>query len=57
VKILGVQGEAIAKYGTEFFPTPADTIHLFVESIRGAIGRGEDPRLLPNKTVEVNFWV
>ncbi|MFM2025873.1 MAG: hypothetical protein RLZZ339_586 [Cyanobacteriota bacterium] len=57
VKILGVQGEAIAKYGTEFFPTPADTIHLFVESIRGAIGRGEDPRLLPNQTVEVNFWV
>jgi phenylpropionate dioxygenase-like ring-hydroxylating dioxygenase large terminal subunit len=57
VKILGIQGETIAKYGREFFPTPADTIHLFVESIRAAIGRGEDPRLLPHKTVEVNFWV
>ncbi|QIR40045.1 aromatic ring-hydroxylating dioxygenase subunit alpha [Tolypothrix sp. PCC 7910] len=57
IKILGIQGEAIAKYGTQFFNTPADTIHVFVESIRTAISRGEDPRLLPNQSVKVTFWV
>lgn len=57
VKILGIQGDAIAKYGTEFCHTPADTIHVFVESIITAISRGEDPRLLPKKSVNVTFWV
>ncbi len=57
VEILGIQGEAIAKYGTQFSNTPADTIHVFVESIRGAIARGEDPRSLPNQSVNVTFWV
>ncbi|MBW4562410.1 MAG: aromatic ring-hydroxylating dioxygenase subunit alpha [Mojavia pulchra JT2-VF2] len=57
IEILGVQGEAIAKYGTQFSNTPADTIHVFVESIRAAISRGEDPRLLPNQSVNITFWV
>ncbi|OUL34409.1 phenoxybenzoate dioxygenase [Nostoc sp. T09] len=57
IEILGIQGEAIAKYGTQFSHTPADTIHVFVESIRGAIARGEDPRSLPNQSVKVIFWV
>lgn len=57
VEILGIQGEAIAKYGTQFYNTPADTIHIFVESIIAAISRGEDPRLLPNQSVKVTFWV
>ncbi|NET02732.1 MAG: aromatic ring-hydroxylating dioxygenase subunit alpha [Sphaerospermopsis sp. SIO1G1] len=57
VKILAVQGETIFKYGTQFYNTPADTIHVFVESIIQAIERGEDPRLLPNKSVNVSFWV
>jgi phenylpropionate dioxygenase-like ring-hydroxylating dioxygenase large terminal subunit len=57
VEILGIQGEAIVKYGTQFANTPADTIHLFVESIRTAISRGEDPRLLPNQSVKVTFWI
>ncbi|MBW4641677.1 MAG: aromatic ring-hydroxylating dioxygenase subunit alpha [Goleter apudmare HA4340-LM2] len=57
IEILGIQGEAIAKYGTQFSHTPADTIHVFVESIRAAIARGEDPRLLPNQSVKVTFWV
>ena len=30
---FGYSGEAIAKYGTQFYNTPADTIHVFVESI------------------------
>lgn len=57
VKILGIQGEAIAKYGIQFNNTPADTIHVFVESIRGAIASGKDPRSLPNKSVQITFYV
>jgi len=57
VKILGIQGEAIAKYGTKFYNTPADTIHVFVESIRDAIASGKDPRQLPNQSVKVTFFV
>ncbi len=54
---LGVQGDAIAKYGTHFHHTPADTIHIFVESIRDAIAAGKDPRTLPDKSADVMFWV
>ncbi|MBD2654177.1 aromatic ring-hydroxylating dioxygenase subunit alpha [Synechocystis sp. FACHB-383] len=57
LKILAIQQEVIAKYGTNFNHTPADTIHIFVESIRTAIAKGEDPRQLPDKSVEVTFYV
>jgi phenylpropionate dioxygenase-like ring-hydroxylating dioxygenase large terminal subunit len=57
VEILQIQGETIAKYGSQFAHTPADTIHCFVESIRNAIARGEDPRQLPKQAVKVTFWV
>ncbi|BAZ37617.1 Rieske [2Fe-2S] domain-containing protein [Calothrix sp. NIES-4101] len=56
VQILKIQQEVIAKYGRRFSHTPADTIHVFVESIRDTLAKGEDPRLLPEKTVEVTFW-
>lgn len=57
VKILEIQGETIAKYGTHFSHTPADTIHVFVESIRDAIASGKDPRQLSDQLVKVTFWV
>ncbi|MEM9905565.1 MAG: aromatic ring-hydroxylating dioxygenase subunit alpha [Cyanobacteria bacterium P01_D01_bin.44] len=57
VVALRRQQETIAKYGERFIHTPADTIHVFVESIRDAIAAGKDPRQLPDKTVEVTFWV
>lgn len=57
IEILGIQQDAIAKYGTQFANTPADTIHVFVESIRNAIAAGEDPRMLTDKSVNVTFWV
>ncbi|MDJ0737798.1 MAG: aromatic ring-hydroxylating dioxygenase subunit alpha [Nostocaceae cyanobacterium] len=57
IKALGIQWEVIAKYGAKFAHTPADTIHLFVESIRDRIAGGEDPRNLPHKSVRVHFWV
>jgi phenylpropionate dioxygenase-like ring-hydroxylating dioxygenase large terminal subunit len=57
IKILGIQGEVIAKYGTNFSHTSADTIHIFVESIRNNLAEGKDPRMLPEKLITVNFWV
>ena len=57
VKALGIQWKVIQKYGTQFANTPADTIHVFVESIRNQIAKGEDPRNLPNQSVQVKFWV
>ena len=57
IKILDIQEEAIAKYGSHFTNTPADTIHVFVESIRNKIAAGEDPRNLPEQSVEITFWV
>ncbi len=57
VKILQIQQSVIDQYGTQFAHTTADTIHLFVESIRGAIADGKDPRHLSEKTVNVSFWV
>lgn len=57
VQILNIQQEVIKKYGTNFANTPADTIHIFVESIINKIAMGEDPRQLANKAVNVNFWV
>lgn len=57
VAALKMQQETIAKYGQRFSNTPADTIHVFVESIRTAIAGGKDPRQLPERSVNVTFWV
>jgi phenylpropionate dioxygenase-like ring-hydroxylating dioxygenase large terminal subunit len=57
VEALAMQQEVIEKYGNHFANTPADTIHIFVESIVNKIAAGEDPRLLPSKSVKVSFWV
>ncbi len=54
---LGIQWEVIENYGTHFANTPADTIHVFVESINNDISRGEDPRKLLKKQVSLEFWV
>ena len=54
---LKLQQQTINKYGERFTHTPVDTIHVFVESIRGAIAQGKDPRQLPDKSVDITFWV
>ena len=54
---LKLQQQTIDKYGERFAHTPVDTIHVFVESIRGAIAQGKDPRQLPDKSVDITFWV
>lgn len=57
VAALASQHEVIAKYGESFSNTSADIIHVFVESIREALAKGEDPRALPEREVEVEFLV
>jgi phenylpropionate dioxygenase-like ring-hydroxylating dioxygenase large terminal subunit len=57
VEALGMQRDVIEKYGEQFANTPADTIHVFLESIRDRLAAGEDPRQLPDKSVQVTFWV
>ena len=57
IEILGNQMETIKKYGAQFSNTAADVIHVMIESIRDAIAEGRDPRLLPEKTFDIEFWV
>jgi phenylpropionate dioxygenase-like ring-hydroxylating dioxygenase large terminal subunit len=55
--ILAAQMGVIKRYGREFHDSPADTIHRFVDSIREAIARGDDPRALPPLKQEIEFLV
>lgn len=57
IEILGNQMQVIKKFGGGFANTEADIIHIFIESIREALEKGEDPRLLPEKTQTIEFWV
>jgi phenylpropionate dioxygenase-like ring-hydroxylating dioxygenase large terminal subunit len=55
--ILAQQMQSIARYGQDFRHTPADHIHVLVESIRDAIARNEDPAALPVVSREIEFYV
>lgn len=57
VVALNAQGKVIERYGDRFANTSADVIHVFVESIRQELAEGRDPRLLPERSVEISFWV
>jgi phenylpropionate dioxygenase-like ring-hydroxylating dioxygenase large terminal subunit len=57
IQVLNQQQQVIDRYGQQFHHTPADTIHVFVESIRDALRQGKDPRHLPDQSVSVSFWV
>jgi phenylpropionate dioxygenase-like ring-hydroxylating dioxygenase large terminal subunit len=57
IEILANQMAVIKKYGARFTNTDADVIHVLIESIRAALERGEDPRHLPDKRVDIEFWV
>ncbi len=54
--ILRQQGETLAHYGGGFANTPADIVHVLVESIRDALAAGEDPRQLPARSHSVKFY-
>ena len=55
--ILKNQNDNIKKFGQAFQNSPADAIHVLVESIRRQLEDGKDPLLLPQKTKEVEFWI
>lgn len=57
VAILDNQMKTIQKYGMSFQNSKADVIHTFIESIHKEIEQGRDPRQLPSKEVEIEFWV
>ena len=57
IAILADQMETIKKYGARFCNTEADVIHTLIESIGAELGKGSDPRLLPEKEHEIAFWV
>lgn len=57
VEILNNQMKTIKKYGGAFQNSPADIIHTWIESIQNELAEGRDPRLLPRKETEIEFWV
>lgn len=57
LEILGNQMETIKKFGARFSNTEADIIHVLIESIHKELSEDKDPRLLPEKTCEIEFWV
>jgi phenylpropionate dioxygenase-like ring-hydroxylating dioxygenase large terminal subunit len=57
VEILGNQMKTIKKFGAHFQNSPADIIHTWIESLQTEIQEGRDPKLLPEKETEIEFWV
>ena len=57
VEILNNQMKTIKKYGAQFQNSPADIIHTWIESLQAEIQEGRDPKLLPKKETEIEFWV
>jgi phenylpropionate dioxygenase-like ring-hydroxylating dioxygenase large terminal subunit len=57
IEILNQQMLTIKKYGAQFSNTAADVIHVLIETIRDELAAGRDPRRLPDKTHEIEFWV
>jgi len=58
VWIMKLQGDNLRSFGhIEFRSTPADTLHVYIESLRDwAASGGDGPRPTPRKTVG-EFWV
>lgn len=54
--ILQAQAENLARFGGGFANTPADLVHVLVESIREALEAGQDPRDLPVRTHELVMY-
>ncbi len=55
--ILRNQGENLQFFGESFQNTSSDLIHVYIESIRHALEQGEDPKNLPYKEKEIEFWI
>jgi phenylpropionate dioxygenase-like ring-hydroxylating dioxygenase large terminal subunit len=57
IEILNNQMRTIKKYGATFQNSPADIIHTWIESLQQEIVEGRDPKNLPKKEMEIEFWV
>ena len=55
--ILRNQTETLNKYPEPFQNSGADLVHVLIESVRDALLRGEDPRLLPPKKQRIEVVV
>jgi phenylpropionate dioxygenase-like ring-hydroxylating dioxygenase large terminal subunit len=54
--ILAQQMEGVRKYGSAFANTPADLVHVLVESVRRELAEGRDPRALPVRRHELTLF-
>lgn len=54
---LNTQMEVIQKYGVSFSHARADIVHIFIESLRHAIAKGENPRALSPQVKDFDFWI
>ena len=57
IEALGVQMKVIKKYGTDFSNTPADVIHVWVESIQKALAENKDPNTLPDRDKRITMYI
>lgn len=54
---LDTQMEVIQKYGVNFSHSRADIVHIFIESLRHAIAKGENPKSLSAQVKDFEFWI
>lgn len=57
LEVLEDQGAVLKRTPGRFSHTPADVIHVLIESVRRELEEGRDPRALPERREEVEFWV
>jgi phenylpropionate dioxygenase-like ring-hydroxylating dioxygenase large terminal subunit len=57
LEVLADQSEVISRTPGAFSHSPADVIHVFIESVRRELESSRDPRRLPDMSQEIEFWV
>lgn len=57
IVVLDNQSQVIQKYGEKFSNASADVVHVLIESLYNALKEGKDPKEIPEKRLEVKFWI
>jgi len=57
LEVLADQAEVMRRSRGSFSHSPADVIHVFIESVRRELESSRDPRRLPDMSQEIEFWV
>lgn len=57
VEILGWQQDCLDRFGQKFQNSAADIIHTYIESLQFEIDAGRDPKDLPPRKSEIEFWI